>query len=38
MVGGIAKGVDLEFGEEILGKFLEQPVDHQAPFDAALGV
>jgi hypothetical protein len=38
VIGCISKGIDLEFGEEILGQFLEEPVDDHPSFDTPLAV
>jgi len=38
MVGGVAKGIDFQLREEILGQLLEEPVKDQAALDAALRV
>jgi hypothetical protein len=34
----VAEGVDFEFGQKILGHFLEEPVDYHAAFNSALAV
>ena len=34
----VAEGVDFQFGEQVLGHFLQEPVDDHAAFDAALGM
>ena len=38
VIRGVAKGVDLELGEQVLWKFLEEPVDDQGALYRALGV
>ena len=38
VICGVAEGVDFEFGQKILGHFLEEPVDYHAAFDSALAV
>jgi len=38
VIRGVAKGVDLELGQQILWKFLEEPVDDQGALYRALGV
>ena len=38
VVGCVSEGVDFEFSEEILGQFLQEPVDYHATFDTALTV
>ena len=38
VIGGVAEGVDFEFGEKVLRDFLEEPVEDHTAFDAALGV
>ena len=38
VVGGVAKSVDLELGEQVSRQFLQQPVKDQAAFNGALGV
>ena len=38
MVGCVTEGVDFEFGKEVLGKFLQEPVDDHTTFNATLAV
>jgi hypothetical protein len=38
VIGCVSKGVDFELSEEILGEFLQEPVDDHSAFDTALAV
>lgn len=38
VIGGVAKGVDLEFLQEVLRDLGQEPVDHQTTLDTALAV
>ncbi len=38
VVRRVAKGVDLELGQQVLGQLLQEPVENQAAFNGALGV
>lgn len=38
VVGCVTESVDFQLGENVLGKFLKQPVDNQAALDSTLRV
>lgn len=38
MVGCVSESIDFEFGKEVLGQFLQEPINDHPSFDTALAM